>query len=625
MPTKLSGKFQSVIFIIFIIILGATIYSNSLGGHFIWDDAGLIKENIYIRSWSSLPQVFTKNIWAGITESSTVYRPLQMVTYLADYSLWKLDARGYHLTNILLHISAALALYWLVNLLFNQRILALFSSLIFISHPVQVEAVSYISGRADPLAAIFILLSCGFYVKFLETKRIVAQGAMLLSFILALLSRENALILPVLLILYHYTFKKKLKFQQFWPVLSIAGIYIILRLAFINTVFYDNPAKTTLIQRLPGFLAAVTNYTGILFWPFGLHMEYGNRLFSFFSPEAILGSSIILLLLIWVCKSKPVDKPVFFSISWLMIALLPVSNLYPLNAYMAEHWLYLPLIGFSVILAKAFTSLYLTGRFRWMALSLFICLLASYSYLTIRQNIYWRSELSFYKRTLEYAPGSARAHNNLGLLYSGLGNKNAAMQEYLKAIAIDPGLACAYRNLGDLYCEAGNSAQGIQMYLAAIRINPRYAEAYNNLGNVYVALGRNREALKYCRRALEFNNALPAAYYNLGNAYYNLGQNDLSIKMLEKSVQLAPDYLEAYNNLASGYAQMGNFDEAIKLWNKCIKLEPDFMTAHFNLSVFYFKLKQYGEAIRHCDRVVALGGKVDVRFLEKLKPFRDKK
>ena len=591
MPTKLSGKFKSVIFIIFIIILGFGIYLNSLGGNFIWDDAGLIKDNVYIRNWSGLSQVFTKNIWAGIGEGSNVYRPFQMVTYIVDYSLWKLNVHGYHFTNILLHILAALAFYWLVNVLFNNRILALFSSLIFICHPVQVEAVSYISGRADPLVTIFILISFVFYLKFLQTKKIAVWVMMLLSFIFALLSRENALILPALFILYHYAFKKKLEIKYFWPVLSLAGIYIILRLVFINTVFYETPAKSTFMQRLPGSLAALTNYVRILFLPLNLHMEYGNIFFSFLAPKVILGFGIILFLLACILKSRNSNRLVFFSIAWFIIALLPASNLYPINSYMAEHWLYLPSIGFFIILGKLFVSLYEKDKFRFMGLSLLICLLAAYSYLTIKQNTYWRSELSFFERTLKHAPRSSKVYNNLG----------------------------------HLYCDAGNKAQGIKMYLKAIQINPRYAEAYNNIGDIYISSGRNEEGIKYCQMAIRLNNSLSSAYYNLGNAYYNLGQKDKSIEMLEKSIRFDPDCVEAYNNLASGYAELGNLDEAIKLWNKCIKLNPDFMTAHFNLSVFYFKRKEYDLAIKHCDQVTALGGQVDARFLEELKPYRHKK
>jgi len=591
MPTKLSAKFQSVIFIALIVILGLLVYFNSLGGAFIWDDAGLIKGNLYIRSWSNLPKIFTSNIWAGIGENSTVFRPLQIVTYLADYSIWNLDPRGYHLTNILLHILAALSLYWFINLLFKQRVLALFSSLLFVCHPVHVEAVSYISGRADPLAAIFILLAFIFYLKFLETKRTADWVITLLSFIFALLSRENAVILPVLLLIYHYAFKKKLEIKPFLSIAAIAAGYIIFRLVFMKTLFYDLPVESTLMQRLPGCFAALANYFRILFLPINLHMEYGNIFYSFLAPATILGLAIILFLLLGVLKSKKSDAIVLFSLLWFIAAFLPVSNLYPLNAYMAEHWLYLPSIGFFIIIAALFSRWFEKNKIKPVVLGLFISLLLSYAYLTVKQNAYWRSEFSFFKRTLFYAPGSTKV----------------------------------YYNLGNLYCAAGDNAQGISMYLKAVELNPRYAEAYNNIGGTYIVLGNNQEGIKYCQLALEINPRLSAAYYNLGNAYYNLGQKDKSVEMVKKSIEFNPVYVDAYNNLAAGYAEAGDVEAAINLWNKCVKLDPDFATGHFNLAVFYFNSKNYSLAVKHCDRVIALGGQVDPKFLEALRPFRQSK
>ncbi len=624
MPTSFFSKFKPFIFVILIIILGFTIYFNSLGGSFIWDDAGLIQGNAYLKDWSNFPQIFTKNIWAGIGEGSSIWRPLQMMTYFVDYSLWKLDPWGYHLTNILLHLLAALALYWFVSILFNNRILALFSSLLFIAHPVHVEAVSYISGRADSLVTIFVLVAFIFYLKFLHTRRITFWIVMSLSFILALFTRENAVIFPALLIIYHFVFQKKLEIKPFLPLLGITVLYFIFRIFSINSIFSDTPIRTTLAQRFPGFLVAFTNYMGILFFPVDLHMEYGGRLFGFFAPKAILGFIIILSLLICVFWAKNSKRLFSFAILWFFIAILPVSNLYPLNAYMAEHWLYLPSIGFFMILGGSLTSFFEKDKFKFVALGLLICLLFIYASLTIRQNVYWKEELPFYQRTLAYSPWSAKVHNNLGNLYAKLGDKYKAQKEYLKSIAFDPSAVYAYRNLGDFYCLAGNYLEGIKMYLKATQIDPRDADDYNNIGYTFITLGRNEEGIKYCQIALKLNPSSSRAYYNLGNAYYNLRESRKSITMLEESVKFDPRNLEAYNNLASGYAQLGNATEAIRLWNKCLKLNPDFMVAHFNLAVFYFQRHEYDLAIKHCDQVIALGAQVDGKFLTALKPFRKK-
>ena len=151
--------------IVLIVLIGLAVYSNSLKGQFLWDDEGLIQYNPHIKNWGYLSKIFISNLRAGAGDSTNFYRPVQVFTYLIDYSLWKLNVIGYHMTNVLLHILVALSIYWLIQILFGDRILSLLTALFFVVHPIHTEAITYISGRADPLAALFILLCFIFYKK----------------------------------------------------------------------------------------------------------------------------------------------------------------------------------------------------------------------------------------------------------------------------------------------------------------------------------------------------------------------------------------------------------------------------------------------------------------------------
>jgi len=137
--------------ILSIVLLGIGVYANSLDGAFVWDDQHLIRENPLIKQGNNALKLFQGNILAGYGKESQAYRPLQMLTYMADYRLWKLDPRGYHVTSIFWHILAALCVFGLAFRLSANRLLALFAGLLFVSHPIHTEAVSYISGRSDPL------------------------------------------------------------------------------------------------------------------------------------------------------------------------------------------------------------------------------------------------------------------------------------------------------------------------------------------------------------------------------------------------------------------------------------------------------------------------------------------
>ena len=152
-----------------IIFLALFVYANSVNGKFLWDDSAFIKSNQYVKSLSTLPQLFTKNFGQGVGKRYLFYRPLQMVTYALDYSVWKLDPKGYHITNIALHMLASLGVYWIISILFKDERLSLFTAALFTIHPVHVGAVSSIAGRADPLVAIFLLASLALYIKSIDS------------------------------------------------------------------------------------------------------------------------------------------------------------------------------------------------------------------------------------------------------------------------------------------------------------------------------------------------------------------------------------------------------------------------------------------------------------------------
>ena len=637
---------KQVIFIsvVLIIILGFAVYANSLNGQFIWDDEHLVRDNVYIKKSSHIHKIFTKDIGAATGVKYNSYRPLQMLSFMIDYSLWKLDVRGYHLSNILLHILVALNLYWLVNILYNHRFISLIASCLFVTHPIHTEAISYISGRSDPLALLFMLLCFIFYIKGLHTKRMGFCVLSLLTFTLALLSRENSLILPALLLLYHYSFKKRIRATQYLSMLSLGLIYIVLRLTVLKSILPDISSCNTVFERLPGFFVAITNYLRLLLFPLNLHMEYTHKSFNFTDPKAILGAIILFSLLLYAFRKKETNQLAFFSISWFFVALLPVSNLYPVNAYMAEHWMYLPSIGFFLLLAKSLGYIYKSKKTRMFTTALTIGLLVFYAYLTIRQNTYWREPVAFYERALKYVKHSpklynnlgnvyctlnrkeeaiatykkaievksdnAGTYNNLGFLYNAMNKHNQAIASYQKAIEINPEFVQAYYNLGNAYYDINKNQEAMDSYQKAILINPDFVDVYNNLGNVYRAINQNEEAIKAYKKAIEINPDFAAAYYNLGNAYSAIGKHNQAIASYEKAITKArevnPDYAEAYYNLGNVYNAINSKEQAITSYKKAISVNPGYTEAYNNLGVTYNNINKHLEAITSLDRAIEI-------------------
>jgi len=608
--------------IILIAALGFSVYLNSLNNGFVWDDNLLVKDNIYIKGLSRIADIMRSEIGEGGRGKYIFYRPIQMFTYALDYAVWRLNSFGYHLTNILLHVICAVILFWFLLNVLPSKAVALVTALFFVSHPIHTEAVAYISGRAESLAAIFALGSFAFYIKYLKTGMVDKYLSAIALFICALFSMEYVIVLPLLFVAYNLIFEKKAAVMKLIPFIAAIVIYF-----FIRAATSRYPSENLLniggaLDRLPGFFTAIAGYFKVLVLPLGLHMEYGNPVFSFTDTKAAAGMIILLLSIIYAVKERR-DKITLFSVAFFYISLLPFSNVYPLNAYMAEHWLYFPSVGFFLLLSYKLVAIYERDRASMITAIIIIVLLMSYSILTIRQNIFWRGGVKFYERLLKYAPANARIYNNLGTEYNALGESIKAVEMYKKAIEIDPGYANAYNNLGTEYNTMGYNDVAVRAYKRAIALNPAYADAYNNIGISYRELGKNNEAIEAFRKAIELNSAYIDPYINLGNLYSLSGNPKDAINVYREALRADPYSVEAYNNLATEYAASGMRREAIELFKKALQLDPDNVITHGNLAFAYYADKEYGLAIEHYDKAVSLGIEIDQGFLNRLKPYRE--
>jgi len=481
MPRKIDKKTLSLS-IILIIVLGLIAYANSLSGQFLFDDELLIKENSFIRNATGIEKFFTTDIMARAGLISAFYRPLQMITYALDYAIWNLNATGYHITNTFLHIFVALCIYWMINILFADNKLSLLASALFVVHPIHTEAVSYMSGRPDPLCVLFMLLCTIIYIKQVDRDRISMPGYILFLFTytLALLSKEMSVILPLLLLFYHFVFRKKIKTLQFMSLLGVLAAYLVTRLTYLKYILSPpQVGSDTMLNRIPGLFVAILGYIRLLFLPFGLHMEYGTKLFGYTDPRALIGIIITFVVLAFVYLNRN-NKIILFSVGWFFLALFPVSNLYRINAYMAEHFLYLPSIGFFLLIAYYLTVIYKDKKYKPLGTVLIIITLSFYTALTIKQNDYWKDPLTFYDRLLKYAPDSASAYYGRGITYDKKGSYDKAISDYNRAIQIRPDYVDAYNNRGIAYDKKGDHDKAISDYNRALQIKPNYTAAYNN-------------------------------------------------------------------------------------------------------------------------------------------------
>jgi len=639
-----------------IVLAGVLVYASSLNGAFLWDDQHLIQENPLIKNVGNAAKLFQGNILAGHGKDSQAYRPVQMLSYMVDYRLWRLDPRGYHATSVLWHLLAALCVFALALRLTSDRLLALFAGLLFVVHPIHTEAVSYISGRSDPLAAVFLLCAFIAYIDTRPGRTVLATVGTVVFYAAALLSREASLVLPVLLLAYHGTFRKKMDENRFMSLVVVSGLYIFGRAVAVRDLLSSPANAMTFVQRATGFFAALAQYIGKLLWPSHLHMEYGLPRLPFTDVRVALGVIFLAALVLIAWRTAARHKSISFSIQWFLITLLPVSNLFPINAYMAEHWLYLPSVGIFLLAAGGLSVLGSRRGTRPAAFIGLAVLWAVSSLLTVRQNATWRDPRLFYERTLRYAPGSIRALVNLANIYKEIGRDDEAVLMYNKALEarpdhamalsnlaniyrergqaeeaealyskameVEPDFELSYNNQGNVYEDAGDRSQAILMYKKAIEINPQYAGSYYNLANVYQDIGEGAEAIVLYEKAVTLNPEFADAHNNLGNAYKNLGDVEKAIEAYESAIAVRADFLEAHNNLGTAYLRQGRHEEARAELEKTIALQPDYGVAYVNLAVVAYDAGEYETAIKHVDTAQALGVAPHPGFLGLLEPYR---
>ena len=453
-------------------------YWPALRNGFVWDDTALCFRDPLIRSWRLIPEGFRHFLFLDAT-ASNFYRPLQRLTFTADYQLYAFaQPWGWHLTSIAIHAAAAVALFFFavkisaalpanaLSIEVRER-LALGVAVLWAIHPLHTSAVTYIAGRADPLAAL-----CGFSGLLLglaslengKRKRLTAAGAAA-CFLGALLSKESGVTAVLIWFLILAWRRESWRVFGKWMALTalVVGTYCALRSTAEKNPPPPPPVTPAAIRPILA-ARAVAEYAGLIVAPLALHMERDVSTHPQDSVDAtlrnarqreyqtLLGVLLILGLVAWWRRAQRRDPHVGLALGAFLVAYLPVSNLFSLNATVAEHWLYVP--GAFLFLAAALSlSRFFRGnaeaqrrgenlcasaplRFSiFLLLGLWAVFLGTRTFL---RQADWRDQRTFIERTIADGGGSPRMHMNLGNVESAAGRQDLALAQYREALRRAP-------------------------------------------------------------------------------------------------------------------------------------------------------------------------------------------
>jgi len=585
--------------IILIFIIGLLVYHRSvLKGIFLFDDEGLILNNYMIKSFSYLKDIFKTQLYHGSGVYSNFYRPMQSLSFMLDYHFWKLNPLGYHLVNVLIHIFNAIAVYFLIYIVYKKQYVAIVAGLLFCVHTVLSIVVDYVAARADPLSTSFFLLAIISYILYKEAEvsrhSIILYLSSMTCFILALLSKELALILPFVILLYLSCFSKKMgepkrsKPNLIGLFFIIAAVYAYLRFTVLN--FTQGKLLETTTGMLPLYIRLLTTskafmiYLRLLVAPVGLHMEWDiDPATSFLQDEVFLSVVALLVIAGFMCYLFRTSRLKFFAITWFFLTLLPYTNIFPLNYFMSESWLYIPSIGFFTLLAIYLYELKEKSKL-WAFFVFFIVLLSVlfYGILTYKRADVWADPIRLYTEVLKYSPNNTKARINMGVLLTKSGSYDEAEKRYKEAAKLLPNDAGVHSNLANVYIKKADDYAGKQMYdLAltefkkAVELNPKDYVAHNNIGILYKQKGNIKKAMEEYTKALELNPTYPLTYNNIGNVYLESGLYDSAIRFYRKAINLDPNKAAFYDNLSKAYKNKGMIKEAKECFEKALKLRPD--------------------------------------------------
>ncbi len=477
-----SKYFHTAILLIFTI----GVYLSSLNGDFLYDDKPMIVGYDFIKDINNLPKAFISP--TSLYGNTNYYRPLQTISNMTDYFLWGRYAAGFHITNILFHVLAVLLLYWLLQMLFKNRMLSFYTAMIFAVHPVNTSVVSYISGRADAMLLSFLLLSFGFYIKAVYVSpRPVYSVFSSIFFIFGLLSKEFAIMIPILFFFFDrylveysdLTDKKKAKIEisRYVPYLAILAVYFLFRISRMS-FFAEGAIKPfPFVNRIITVPYSLVQYLRLVILPNDLHMGrlpwVSNAIFD---PRILISIAILCAVTAGVFVLRKENKAAWFGLLWFYLLIIPSLNVItPLFYTFAENWLYVPGIGLYVVLVSF--MLFIKDRsssiFRYVISLIFLAAIVFLGILTIKYNHVWKDEVSLGENTLKYNPREFKIWNNMGVVYLGRGDLTRAENAFKKCLEIKPDTGMAYFNLYRVYMAKNNRTQALEYLKKARKYDPK--------------------------------------------------------------------------------------------------------------------------------------------------------
>ncbi len=570
---------QGIAFVLGIVTLASVLlYLPTIEYDFVWDDTSLIVDNELLAE-SQPWNLFERSFWSGAPElpggtAQVFYRPLVSLSFWCDLKVAGPNPAFFHLINLILNAFMAAMVALILWELLHSGVWAGLGGLLFAVHSSHVESTAFISGRTDLLLGLFIGIAAFAMLRCLRQRNFRWALLVPVGFALALLSKETAILFPVLLALAPLLTQTRYS-RRYWLLIGVTVAvgtgYLLLRGHVVGAVLpvpLDAP-----IRRFVEVANTFGLYLRMFVWPFAHQVKFPA------DPEfANLTSNALFALLFVVGLPLLIIKRRFWvallGFTWTILFLLPVSNIVPIGPQAAERLLYLPSAGLVILvitlLSRALHMHTTTRKFAGAGLAIVCIALGADSFTRLPV---WRNEEVLFATMAAEAPRAPSAYANLANVVHAA-RPDSAIRLYRHAISLDQGYVRAHINVGILYSQRQEHRRALHHLRIADELRPNSVQVLNNLGLAYLAAEKPESALVYLDRAVAIETGSAQARLNRAIALNATGRSAAADSELYRAIEIKPDFIPARLFLAERFDKKGMLDSAARHLAAAIRIEP---------------------------------------------------
>jgi protein O-mannosyl-transferase len=575
------------------------IYLNAITGEFVFDDRILIEENDIIHSLDN---------WKAILFEG--YRPIRTLVLAILYHFFQLNPVGYHLFNIAIHLMMVGVVYLLCKEVSQNKIVALFSAFIYATHPIQTDSVTYIAGIRDTLSSLFYVTGVYYFVRYLRSGRYLLFAASVGFYVIGAFTKEIVATMVFTFFFYQFiitfptdaNWSLKNLFVNVWITtvkvlrthrMVYFGLFVFFCFIVYYYLFMQHATPRVRSDGVSWYGGSMLlNYLTIpkivmyyikqLLWPMHLLTDY--KFFPIvarnpYEPMVILSIMMVSLIVVLTLYLLNRNKPAAFGIIWFFITLAPMLNILPHHEFMAEHYLYLPMVGFSLVVGIIFnTALMNAGLTKkaFMVVLAFGILIGGYSIRTIMRNLDWQNSLVLAKAQLKIRPNSPRTLMEMGYLYNYMNLPHAAEEKLRQSLRLQPEYGPSLNNLSQAFLRYAEYESAIELFRLAseTKVHPALKSRVN-LGLALLSVRRKEEGKMILGEVLSRFPDERRAAVSLAYAYLFDKNYEKAAEYVRHNLRYHPRDIESYFLLADVYRKVFTFESAAKLYDIILEIEPD--------------------------------------------------